>query len=53
VRADKNIWNNKAAIYLQIENLMNIQYADFLGAKMPGRWLMSGIRFNIQRMKEY
>jgi len=29
VRADKYLWDKKAAIYLQVENLMNIQYADF------------------------
>jgi iron complex outermembrane receptor protein len=51
VRADKYLWDKKAAIYLQVENLMNIQYADFLGAKMPGRWLMAGIRIDLEHNK--
>ena len=51
VRADKYLWDKKAALYLQVENLMNIQYADFLGAKMPGRWLMAGIRIDLEHNK--
>ena len=28
-------------------NILNEQYADFLGAKMPSRWLMGGVKWNL------
>lgn len=28
-------------------NILNEQYADFLGTKMPSRWLMGGIKWNL------
>lgn len=46
-RADKYIWRKKGSFYTQVDNILNIQYADFLGAKMPGRWFISGIRITL------
>ncbi|MFZ9687063.1 MAG: TonB-dependent receptor plug domain-containing protein [Chitinophagaceae bacterium] len=51
IRADKYLFNQSGAIYLQIENLFNVQYADFLGAKMPGRWIMTGFRLHLSKNK--
>ena len=51
IRADKYLFNQRGAIYLQIENLFNVQYADFLGAKMPGRWIMTGFRLHLSKNK--
>jgi len=51
MRADAYLWKKKGTIYTQIENIFNVQYADFLGAIMPGRWLMLGIRLTLEREK--
>ena len=32
-------------IYLQVDNVMNINYSDVLGSMMPGRWLMVGVKY--------
>ncbi|MCB0566816.1 MAG: TonB-dependent receptor [Phaeodactylibacter sp.] len=32
---------------LQVHNLFDEQYQDILGAQMPGRWLMGGVRFKL------
>ncbi len=45
------VWNTKLryelfehfGIQLQVSNIFDEQYADFLGAKMPGRWMTGGI----------
>ncbi len=49
------VWNIKAGykIYrnisfnVQVENLLNAQYQDILGAKMPNRWMMAGFSWNM------
>lgn len=51
LRADAYVWNKRASVYGQVENLFDIGYADFLGAKMPGRWLMLGIRLTLESVK--
>ena len=33
----------------QVQNLFNEQYADLLGAQMPGRWLMGGLRVALRK----
>ena len=33
----------------QAQNLFNEQYADLLGAQMPGRWLMAGVRLALRK----
>ena len=52
------LWNLKADVYLinrrlvlsiQVNNLFNRQYADILGANMPGRWIMGGIAWSFYR----
>jgi vitamin B12 transporter len=49
------VWNAKVdwkitkelAAHIMIHNLFDEQYADVLGAKMPNRWIMGGIRWNL------
>jgi len=33
----------------QAQNLFDAKYADLLGAQMPGRWLMAGVRLALRR----
>ncbi len=49
------VWNfrfgyqiaDQIGLNLFIHNLLNEQYADILGAKMPNRWIMGGIRWKL------
>jgi vitamin B12 transporter len=33
----------------QAQNLFNARYADLLGAQMPTRWLMAGVRVALRK----
>ena len=33
---------------LQIHNLFDVEYSDILGAPLPGRWVMAGLRYDIR-----
>lgn len=46
LKAEHAIWKDKISGCLQVENLFNLSYADFLGAQLPKRWLTIGIRVN-------
>ncbi|MCE7041063.1 TonB-dependent siderophore receptor [Dyadobacter sp. CY312] len=37
------------AVFIQTDNTFNKKYSDLLGAVMPGRWLMAGVRYNLVR----
>lgn len=49
------LWNLRAGynltpqfgLNLQVHNLFDEDYQDILGAQMPGRWVMGGIRFGL------
>jgi len=43
--AINGLYKNRTGIVAH--NILNKQYADFLGAKMPNRWLMGGIKWNL------
>lgn len=46
VKAEVFVIKNKLGIYAEADNVFDKSYADLLGAQMPGRWLMGGIRFS-------
>ena len=37
------------SFYVKVHNLFDAEYQEVLGAQMPGRWLMGGIRWNLAR----
>lgn len=52
------VWNGRAeyaflkgqfVVSLMVHNLLNEQYADILGAKMPDRWMMGGLAWRFKR----
>ncbi len=45
MRAEMNLWQQRLFYSLQIHNLFNENYADILGAQMPGRWWNTGLRW--------
>ncbi len=38
------IYQNKLSAYLQTDNVLDARYSDVLGAQMPGRWIMGGLK---------
>jgi iron complex outermembrane receptor protein len=49
VRADVYLWKERLVMGLQVNNLFDRDYADILGATMPGRWIFAGIRWKFSR----
>jgi iron complex outermembrane receptor protein len=49
------VWNTRLAYRLtpelalnvMVHNLFNVEYADILGARMPDRWIMAGVKFDL------
>ncbi|KAA0990096.1 TonB-dependent receptor plug domain-containing protein [Dyadobacter aurulentus] len=48
-KAEYAFLNKMLAVYVQADNAFDVQYSDLLGSKMPGRWVMGGIRFNLAK----
>lgn len=46
-KAEAFIWQKKLSAFVEADNLFNRNYADLLGAQMPGRWLMGGIKISL------
>lgn len=49
LRIDKYFHKSSLQLSLQVNNLFDRDYSDFLGAKMPGRWISGGITWNFHR----
>ena len=47
-RVGYGLMDNKFSLNVQILNLLDKEYQNILGAKMPGRWLMGGISWRIE-----
>jgi vitamin B12 transporter len=48
-KAEYTIVKNTLHVYVQADNTFNKHYSDLLGAVMPGRWLMGGLRCSFSR----
>jgi len=48
-QVDINAYKNAVFLTLQAKNIFNEKYSDILGAEMPGRWMMAGVRWNFNR----
>lgn len=46
LRLDKFFLGDRLQFSLQVNNLLDENYSDILGAKMPGRWILGGITWN-------
>jgi vitamin B12 transporter len=44
-KAEYVMIQNRLAVFAQIDNILNTQYSDLLGSKMPGIWTMGGVRY--------
>jgi iron complex outermembrane receptor protein len=36
-------------VFIRVHNLMDEQYQEILGSRMPGRWVMGGFRWNLKQ----
>lgn len=48
-KAEAFVWQNKASVFVEVDNVLDRNYTDLLGAQMPGRWLMSGIKISLTK----
>ncbi|HEU4470031.1 MAG TPA: TonB-dependent receptor [Flavisolibacter sp.] len=48
-RVEAFVWQQKLSVFAQADNLFDKSYADLLGAQMPGRWLMGGIKISLSK----
>lgn len=43
------VYKQSIRLFAQADNLLNTRYSDLLGAQMPGRWVMGGIKIAVGR----
>ncbi|HEX2534745.1 MAG TPA: TonB-dependent receptor [Chitinophagaceae bacterium] len=48
-KAEGFLVKEKLSLFVQVDNLLDRSYSDLLGAQMPGRWLMGGIKITLQK----
>ena len=51
LRLDKFFLGERLQLSLQVNNLLDVQYSDILGARMPGRWILGGLAWNFRNSK--
>ncbi|HEY1115504.1 MAG TPA: TonB-dependent receptor [Chitinophagaceae bacterium] len=49
VRSEVLLMENQVSLFGQVDNVFDRQYSDLLGAPMPGRWIMGGIRISLNK----
>lgn len=47
-RLSYGFWQNRLAVFVQADNIFDRSYSDLLGASMPGRWMMGGVKCSIR-----
>jgi vitamin B12 transporter len=45
-KAEYAVLKKTISVFVQADNIGDTKYSDLLGAKMPGRWLMGGLRYS-------
>jgi iron complex outermembrane receptor protein len=48
-KAEAFVVPQKFSAFIQVDNLFNRNYTDILGSQMPGRWVMGGLRFSLNK----
>lgn len=49
VKAEYTIIPKTLSAFVQADNIGNTNYSDLLGSKMPGRWLMGGLKYSFNQ----
>jgi iron complex outermembrane receptor protein len=47
-KADVTVWKDLSA-FIEVDNIGDKTFTDLLGAQMPGRWLMGGIKISLSK----
>ena len=42
-----SFFEHRGGIYVSVQNILNSEYQEILGAPMPGRWISSGVKWNL------
>ncbi len=50
-KAEGFLVQNKLSVFVEVDNLFNKNYTDLLGAQMPGRWFMGGMKISLSKSK--
>jgi iron complex outermembrane receptor protein len=45
--AEANVYKQSIRLFAQADNVLNTRYSDLLGAQMPGRWVLAGIKIAV------
>ncbi|MFN2437670.1 MAG: TonB-dependent receptor plug domain-containing protein [Chitinophagaceae bacterium] len=48
-KAEILVYKKLIGLFAQVDNLFDKNYSDLLGAKMPGRWIMGGIKISLTK----
>jgi iron complex outermembrane receptor protein len=49
LKTEISIYKKLIGFFVQVDNLFDENYSDLLGAKMPGRWVMGGIKISLNK----
>lgn len=47
IKAEATVVKNRLSAFAEVDNITDRQYTDILGAQMPGRWFMGGIKISL------
>lgn len=47
VKMEATLYKKSIAGFVQVDNLLDESYSDLLGSKMPGRWVMGGLKLSL------
>jgi len=48
-KAEAFLWKKNLSAFVEVDNLFDRNYTDLLGAPMPGRWLLGGIKISLSK----
>jgi vitamin B12 transporter len=48
-KAEAFLWQKKLSAFVEADNIADRAYTDLLGAPMPGRWFMGGIKISLSK----
>jgi len=49
LKTEISIYKKLIGFFVHVDNLFDENYSDLLGAKMPGRWVMGGIKISLNK----
>ena len=48
-KAEAFLWKKNLSAFVEVDNIADRAYTDLLGATMPGRWFMGGIKISLSK----